>query len=96
MSQTGSRFILLDLTGLDAIDTATADHFVKIIRAVSLLGAQIILTGITAPVAQTMVGLGVDLSEVQTLATLQDGLKTCIRQMGADHHRVRAASSARG
>ncbi|WP_437997367.1 XylR N-terminal domain-containing protein [Sorangium sp. So ce185] len=80
--QSGSRYILLDLTGIDAVDTATANHFVKIIRAVSLLGARLIITGIAPAVAQTVVGLGVNLDQVQTLATLKDGLKTCIQQMG--------------
>ncbi|KYF85363.1 hypothetical protein BE20_33745 [Sorangium cellulosum] len=80
--QSGSRYILLDLTGIDAVDTATANHFVKIIRAVSLLGARLIITGIAPAVAQTVVGLGVNLDQVQTLATLKDGLKACIQQMG--------------
>ncbi|WP_437319633.1 XylR N-terminal domain-containing protein [Sorangium sp. So ce385] len=79
--QSGSRYILLDLTGIDVVDTTTANHFVKIIRAVALLGAKLIVTGIAPPVAKTVVGMGVDLDRVQTLATLEDGLKACILQM---------------
>jgi rsbT co-antagonist protein RsbR len=75
------RFVIMDITGVDMVDTKTADYFVRIIKAASLLGAHCLLTGIRPAVAQTLVEIGVDLSGITTLRTLRDGLRTCMRQM---------------
>jgi rsbT co-antagonist protein RsbR len=75
------RFVIMDITGVDMVDTKTADYFVRIIKAASLLGAHCVLTGIRPAVAQTLVEIGVDLSGITTLRTLRDGLKACMRQM---------------
>lgn len=77
-----ARFALLDITAIEAVDAATAGHFVRIVRAVQLLGAECILTGIRSAVAQSMIATGVELGHVITLATLQDGLSYCLRCMG--------------
>jgi anti-anti-sigma regulatory factor len=77
-----SRFVILDITGVEIVDTKTADHFIKVIKAAELLGTRCILTGIRPAVAQTLVEIGVDLSSIITLRTLQDGLRECLRQMG--------------
>jgi anti-anti-sigma regulatory factor len=77
-----SRFVILDITGVEIVDTKTADHFIKVIKAAELLGTRCILTGIRPAVAQTLVEIGVDLSSITTLRTLQDGLRECLRQMG--------------
>lgn len=82
---TRSRFALLDLTSVELIDTSTADHLVKIVRAIELLGARAVITGIRSAVAQTIVSIGVDLSQILTLRNLQQGLAACIRWMAADH-----------
>jgi anti-anti-sigma regulatory factor/PAS domain-containing protein len=74
ISRSQARFAILDLTGVDVVDTSTASHMLSIISAVRLLGAEGIITGIRPNVAQTVVSLGVDLSRVITLATLRDGL----------------------
>jgi rsbT co-antagonist protein RsbR len=77
-----ARYAILDLTGLDFVDTSAADHFFKIVRAVELLGARCIISGIKASVAQTMVALGFDMSRTATMATLEDALQSCLRGMG--------------
>jgi anti-anti-sigma regulatory factor len=77
-----SRFVILDITGVEIVDTKTADHFIKVIKAAELLGTKCILTGIRPAVAQTLVEIGVDLSSIATLRTLQDGLGECMRLMG--------------
>jgi rsbT co-antagonist protein RsbR len=77
-----SKFVILDITGVEVVDTRTADHFIKVIKAAELLGATCLLTGIRPAVAQTLVDLGVDLSTIATLRNLQEGLKECLRQMG--------------
>jgi rsbT co-antagonist protein RsbR len=81
MVRTKARFAILDLTGLEVIDSGTAGHLLRLIEAVRLLGAEGIITGIRPGVAQTMVSLGLELKSVMTLATLRDGLHRCIRLM---------------
>ncbi len=76
-----SQFVILDITGVEVVDTKTADHFVKMIRASQLLGARCVLTGIRPAVAQTLVDIGMNLSSIATMANLQEGLKECLRQM---------------
>jgi len=77
-----SRFVILDITGVEVVDTKTADHFIKVIRAAELLGTTCVLTGIRPAVAQTLVEIGVDLSNVRTLRNLKEGLRECLRMMG--------------
>jgi anti-anti-sigma regulatory factor len=76
-----SRFVILDITGVEVVDTKTADHFIKLIRAASLLGTECIVTGIRPAVAQTLVELGVDLSAIATLRDLHAGLHHCLKEM---------------
>lgn len=77
-----SRFVILDITGVEVVDTKTADYFIKVIKAAELLGTTCFLTGIRPAVAQTLVEIGVDLSRVVTLRNLQEGLRECLRRMG--------------
>jgi rsbT co-antagonist protein RsbR len=71
--------VILDLTGVDSVDDATADYLVRIIRATQLLGAQSIITGIRPAVAQTLVMLGADLGNTVMLANLRDAIKAAMR-----------------
>ena len=75
-----ARFVLLDLTGIDAVETATAEALVKLVHAVGLLGAGRVVAGVTPGVAQTLVGLGVDLSDLVTARTLKTSLELCLRE----------------
>jgi rsbT co-antagonist protein RsbR len=79
--QNGSRYAILDLTGVETVDTKTASHILEVIRAIRLLGAEGVITGIRPSVAQAMVALGVDLSSIVTLANLRQGLKLCMQRM---------------
>lgn len=72
-----ARFAILDLTGVDTVDPSSAEHLVRIIHSVRLLGAQAIITGIRPPIARIMAELGVDLSRLHTLRSLQDALRYC-------------------
>jgi anti-anti-sigma regulatory factor len=76
-----ARYVILDITGVEVVDTRTADHFVKVIKAAELLGTHCVLTGIRPAVAQTLVELGIDLASISTLRNLQEGLKECQRLM---------------
>ena len=77
-----ARFALLDITALESVDSATAGYFVRIVRAVRLLGAECVITGIRPAVAQSIVATGVELAHITTLASLQDGLRYCLDRMG--------------
>lgn len=70
-----SKIAILDITGVPAVDSAVANHLLKTVASVKLLGAECVITGIRPEVAQTIVHLGVDLTEVETLSNLAEGLK---------------------
>lgn len=70
-----ARVVIIDVTGVAAIDTSTADHFMKLIRAVRLLGARCILSGVQPAVAATLVAQGVHIGGVHTSQTLRDAIQ---------------------
>ena len=74
-----ASIVILDITGVSVVDTQVADAFIRASQAVSLLGAQVVLTGIRPEVAQTLVQLGVDLRSIITRGTLQDGIAYALR-----------------
>ncbi|MDI1448596.1 STAS domain-containing protein [Polyangium sp. 6x1] len=76
------RFVLMDITGVLVVDTATAGYLLQIAQAASLLGAPLLLTGIRPNVAQTIVSLGLHIGDVRTCANVRDGLRECMRRMG--------------
>jgi len=69
-----AEVVLLDITGVPLVDTCTAQHLLETAKAVKLLGAEVVLTGIRSAIAQTLVHLGVNLSNLVTRATLSAGL----------------------
>lgn len=83
-----ARYAILDLTGVEVVDTATASHLIGMIQAIRLLGAEGILTGIQPMIAQTIVSLGVDLTRVAVYARLRDALVHCISNL--DNRKPRA------
>lgn len=74
VSSLRARTVILDITGIPWVDTNIAGSLLQAQRAVSLLGAEIVLTGISPRVAQTLVSMGADLSQVTTRSTLQSGI----------------------
>jgi rsbT co-antagonist protein RsbR len=66
---------LVDITGVPTIDTQTAQHLIETIKAVRYIGAEVVLTGVRPAIAQTLVHLGVDLSNTATRASLTAGLR---------------------
>lgn len=78
-----ARFAILDLTGVEVVDTQTASYLIELVRAIRLLGAEGVITGIRSNVAQTMVSLGLDLSGIATVGNLRAGLKLCMQRLSA-------------
>jgi rsbT co-antagonist protein RsbR len=72
---------IIDITGVEVVDTRTADYLLKVVRASMLLGTRCVLTGVSPAVAQTLVEIGADLQEVRTLRNLKEGLKDCLRYL---------------
>jgi rsbT co-antagonist protein RsbR len=71
---------IIDITGIQVMDTGTADHFLRMARAVRLLGAECLLTGINPAIAQTIIHMGVDLSGVVTHRSMRSALQKYIQQ----------------
>jgi rsbT co-antagonist protein RsbR len=70
----GSRYAIIDITGIDVMDTRTVDHFIRMAKAIRLLGAECALTGLNPHIAQTVVHMGLDLSDIVTHRSLRDAL----------------------
>jgi rsbT co-antagonist protein RsbR len=85
-----ARYAIVDLTGVEVVDTSTADHLIQLFRAAKVLGVDGILCGIRPAVAQTVVALGLELGSVRTMRSLRDALKWCIR--ASSQARARAAN----
>jgi len=77
-----AKCIIVDIAGVPVVDTKVADHLIKTTAAVRLLGAQTVLTGISAQVARTIVQLGVDISTMHTLARLAEGIELALALVG--------------
>jgi rsbT co-antagonist protein RsbR len=89
---TRSDFAIIDITGVPVVDTLVAQHLLKTVAAARLMGADCLISGIRPQIAQTIIHLGVDLSEVTTKATLADAFDVALRRSG--HRVVRDAQTA--
>lgn len=90
ISESHVKCVIIDLTGVDLVDTMTADHLIKMIHAARLLGSYCVVSGISPSIAQTLAQLDVDLREFRTLRNLKEGLKECFRYLQSrkkDHER---------
>jgi rsbT co-antagonist protein RsbR len=74
-----ARVVVIDITGVAAIDLDVANHLVQTVESARLMGASAIITGLSSKIAQTLVDLGVDLSMMQTVGDLQGGLEEAER-----------------
>jgi rsbT co-antagonist protein RsbR len=81
ITRESARFVVLDLTGVDVVDTSTAHHLISLFRAAGLVGAEVLVSGIRPAVAQQIVMLDIGLTNVHTVQTLQDALKRCIQRL---------------
>lgn len=81
--ETGSEVAILDITGVPTVDTLVAQHLLKTVTALRLMGADCIISGVRPQIAQTIVHLGVDLQGVTTRANLADALALALKRTGA-------------
>jgi rsbT co-antagonist protein RsbR len=77
-----ARVVVMDVTGVAAVDSKVANHLIQTVAAARLMGAVVIVTGLSADVAQALVALGVDLGRINTIGDLQGGLEEAERLLG--------------
>jgi anti-anti-sigma regulatory factor len=82
ISEHRAKVVILDITGVPIVDSGVANHLNKTIQAARLKGARTIVTGITDAVAETIVDLGIDWTEIETLSDLQTGLIVALGSLG--------------
>ncbi|RCJ37857.1 anti-anti-sigma factor [Nostoc minutum NIES-26] len=80
--ETGSEIAIIDITGVPTVDTLTAQHLLKTVTAARLMGADCIISGIRPQIAQTIVYLGIDLTDVITKASLADAFLMALKRTG--------------
>jgi rsbT co-antagonist protein RsbR len=80
--ETGSRLAIIDITGVPTVDTLVAQHLLKTVSAIRLMGAECIISGIRPQIAQTIVHLGIDLQGIASKASLADALALAMEQQG--------------
>ena len=80
--ETGSELAIIDITGVPTVDTLVAQHLLKTVTAIRLMGADCIISGIRPQIAQTIVHLGIDLQGIVTKATLADALQIAMKKAG--------------
>ena len=83
--ETGSQLAIIDITGVPTVDTLVAQHLLKTVTAIRLMGADCIISGVRPQIAQTIVHLGVDLQGVTTKANLADALALALKRTGNSH-----------
>ncbi len=79
---TGSQLAIIDITGVPTVDTLVAQHLLKTVSAIRLMGADCIISGIRPQIAQTIVHLGIDLQGIASKATLADALALALERNG--------------
>jgi rsbT co-antagonist protein RsbR len=79
---TRARVVVIDITGVPAVDASVANHLLKTVDATRLMGASVIVTGLSSEIAQTLVTIGVDLTKINAVGDLQGGLEEAERVLG--------------
>ncbi|HEY4087025.1 MAG TPA: STAS domain-containing protein [Bryobacteraceae bacterium] len=87
-----AKVVVIDITGVPSVDSGVANHLVQTVDASRLMGATVIVTGLSSEIAQTLVTIGVDLTKMKTVGDLQGGIEEAERLLG--YQIVSPASSA--
>jgi rsbT co-antagonist protein RsbR len=82
IAETQARIFILDISGVGVVDTAVANHLIKITRATRLMGCESTISGISPSIAQTIVDLGIDVGKLKTTATMRDALADAFSRLG--------------
>ncbi len=82
IDETQAKALVLDILSVETLDSAVANHIIKITRITDLMGCTCIISGVSGNIAMNIVNLGVDLGDVVTRATLKDALQYALGQLG--------------
>lgn len=82
ISDTHARIFILDISGVGVVDTAVANHLIKITKATRLMGCESTISGVSPAIAQTIVELGIDVGTVKTTVTMKDALGDAFATLG--------------
>lgn len=82
IGETRAKVIILDISGVAVVDTAVANHIIKITKASKLMGCDCIVSGLSPAIAQTIVELGIDVDSLSTTSTLSDALENSLTSIG--------------
>lgn len=93
IAQHRAQQVILDITGVPVVNVETADALIRTVRAARLLGTRCMLVGVSPEVARSLVELQTDLSQIETLATLQEGLREALRQRRVEPPRQTSSSA---
>jgi len=77
-----AKVVVVDITGVPTIDSVVANHLVQTVEASRLMGASVIITGLSSEIAQTLVTIGVNLSKMNAVGDLQGGIEEAERLLG--------------
>lgn len=78
-----ARYAIIDLTGIEVMDTSSADHFLRMARSVTLLGAKCALSGIHPNIARTIIHMGLDLGGLKSFRSMREALRFCVAREAA-------------
>lgn len=82
ISQTQAVVTVIDISGVAVVDTAVANHLIKITKATKLMGCETIISGISPEISRTIVELGIDVGSIITTSTLRHALRTALKKVG--------------
>jgi len=86
---TESKTIIMDILGVSTVDSAVANHIIKVTKATRLVGCDCIISGISSSIAQTLVHLGIELGNVMTRATIKDALELAFKMNGFEVREIK-------
>jgi rsbT co-antagonist protein RsbR len=89
-----AKAVVMDITGVPTVDSAVANHLIQTVQAARLMGARVIVSGLSPDVAYALVRIGVDLSTVTTVGTLQDGIEAAEQLVGYTVRQTPPAATA--
>ena len=84
IGDTQARIFILDISGVGVVDTAVANHLIKITRATRLMGCDCTISGVSPSIAQTIVDLGIDVGRIKTTSTMKDALADAFHRVGME------------
>ena len=88
VAETKAKVFILDISGVAVVDTAVANHLIKVTKATRLMGCECTISGVSPAIAQTVVELGIDVSGISTTANLRSALTHAFRKTGVEIRRV--------